>query len=213
MVVPVSSSTPNSTPMNSRGAAIHVAQTVRQRTADGEADEPGGVLTADRGVRRPRPEVPQSQGGQGDHRRAEDQAWARLRVGPGAHQHHGDHGQRDGQQYRPRIRSACATCRRSTPRPVARRRTTNWRRSRRRRPASARAIPSRRCPGSMSWARPTDRAVPPTPLATINQVARAARPTPAPAAATTDGLLRRVAGLVGFLRFPRRRSGLPRTGL
>ena len=65
-------------------------------------------------------------------------------------------------------------------------------------PRSARAIPSRRCPGSMSWARPTDRAVPPTPLATINQVARAARPTPAPAAATTDGLLRRVAGLVGF---------------
>jgi len=52
----------------------------------------------------------------------------------------------------------------------------------------------------MSWARPTDRAVPPTPLATINQVARAARPTPAPAEATMVGLFRRLAGLVGFFR-------------
>ncbi len=43
--------------------------------------------------------------------------------------------------------------------------------------SSASAIPSRRWPGSMSWARPTERAALPVALATISQVARAPRPT------------------------------------
>ena len=55
--------------------------------------------------------------------------------------------------------------------------------------ASARkasASPSRRWPGSMSRARPTDRAVPPVPLASISHVARTARPQVSPALATNE---------------------------
>ena len=61
-------------------------------------------------------------------------------------------------------------------------------------PSSASAMPSRRWPGSRSRARPTDRAVDPAPLASINQPARTPRPTVAPADEMADGLRRR-AGL------------------
>src|SRR4029079_17506717 len=43
----------------------------------------------------------------------------------------------------------------------------------------------------MSWARPTDLAVDPAPLASINQPARTPRPTVAPADEIADGLRRR----------------------
>ena len=67
-------------------------------------------------------------------------------------------------------------------------------------PSSASAIPSRRWPGWMSRARPTDRAVEPAPLASMNQPARAPRPMASPAAGMGDGLgrlacFRRGAGL------------------
>src|SRR5689334_18295948 len=42
----------------------------------------------------------------------------------------------------------------------------------------------------MSWARPTDRAVDPAPLASINQPARTPRPTVAPADEIREGLRR-----------------------
>ena len=50
----------------------------------------------------------------------------------------------------------------------------------------ASAMPSRRCPGSRSRARPTDRAVDPAPLASISQLARAPLPIAEPAAATGE---------------------------
>lgn len=55
-------------------------------------------------------------------------------------------------------------------------------------------MPSRRWPGSMSRARPTDRAVEPAPRAAISQVARAARPPAEAATATAEGEVR-AAGL------------------
>ena len=48
-------------------------------------------------------------------------------------------------------------------------------------PSSARAMPSRRWPGSSSRALPTERAVEPAPLASTSQPARTPRPTVAPA--------------------------------
>ena len=66
------------------------------------------------------------------------------------------------------------------------------------------ASPSRRWPGSMSRARPTERAVDPAPRATTSQVARAARPPAAAAVANGDGpfltggLRRGGAGLLGW---------------
>jgi hypothetical protein len=65
-------------------------------------------------------------------------------------------------------------------------------------PSRTSAIPSRRCPGSMSWARPIDRAALPVPLAAIIQVARTARPQVSPAVTSRDRL-RRLAGLPGRL--------------
>lgn len=71
-----------------------------------------------------------------------------------------------------------------------------------------RAMPSRRWCGSMSRARPTERAVEPAPLATISQVARAARPLAAAAVATGEavrflagGLRRGAAGLAALAGF------------
>ena len=49
------------------------------------------------------------------------------------------------------------------------------------------AMPSRRWPGSISRARPTERAVEPAPRAIISQVARAARPPAAAATPRVDG--------------------------
>ena len=51
-------------------------------------------------------------------------------------------------------------------------------------PSSASAIPSRRWPGSMSRARPTERAAVPVALATISHVACAPRPTASAPAVT-----------------------------
>ena len=76
------------------------------------------------------------------------------------------------------------------------------------RPSSASAMPSRRWPGSISRARPTDRAVEPAPLANISQLARAPLPMAEPAVATGEGL-RRGAGLRrGGSGARRARSGL-----
>ncbi len=61
-------------------------------------------------------------------------------------------------------------------------------------PSNARAMPSRRWPASMSRARPTERAVDPAPLASINQPARAPRPIASPVAGMREAL-RRLAGL------------------
>ena len=57
-------------------------------------------------------------------------------------------------------------------------------------PSSARAMPSRRWPGSRSRALPTERAVDPAPLATISQPARTPRPTVAPADEIGEGFRR-----------------------
>ena len=70
-------------------------------------------------------------------------------------------------------------------------------------PNSASAMPSRRWPGSMSRALPTERAVDPAPLASIIQPARAPRPTVTPAAATREVLRRRA----GFRRGADGRAG------
>jgi hypothetical protein len=51
-------------------------------------------------------------------------------------------------------------------------------------------MPSRRWPGSRSRARPTERAVDPAPLATINHPERTPRPTVTPADEMADGLRR-----------------------
>lgn len=77
-------------------------------------------------------------------------------------------------------------------------------------PSRASAMPSRRCPGSSSRARPTERAVEPAPLASISQPARVPRPTAAPAVASGDEF-RRGAGrpdFAGFLRGAAGRAGL-----
>ena len=74
-------------------------QPVRQRSADGETEEPGGMLARGRILRRTRPQVPQPQSGQRDHRRAKDQPGPGFGVGLGAHQHHGDRGEQDRQQH------------------------------------------------------------------------------------------------------------------
>ena len=63
-------------------------------------------------------------------------------------------------------------------------------------PNSASAIPSRRWPGSMSRARPTERAVDPAPRASINQPARAPLPMASPAA----GMRETLRCLAGFRR-------------
>ena len=73
------------------------------------------------------------------------------------------------------------------------------------RASSPRAIPSRRCPGSISRARPIERAVDPAPRATMNQVARAARPPADVATANADGPFRAGAGAF-------RAAGLRRAG-
>src|ERR1700722_8619051 len=67
------------------------------------------------------------------------------------------------------------------------------------RPSSTSANPSRRCLGSMSRARPIDRAALPVPRAAISQVARMARPHVTPVATSSDWL-RRLAGLLTRLR-------------
>ena len=85
--------------MNSSGAAIHAVSPSDSGPPMREADEAGGVLSRDGLRRRTRPQMPQPESGQHDHRRAEDQPWPRLGVGLGAHQHHGDRGQRDRQQH------------------------------------------------------------------------------------------------------------------
>ena len=74
-------------------------------------------------------------------------------------------------------------------------------------PSSASAIPSRRWPGSISRARPTDRAVLPVPFANISHVARTARPQASPALVTSEWS-RRPAGRRGA--FAGRRAGLRR---
>ena len=64
------------------------------------------------------------------------------------------------------------------------------------RPSRTSAIPSRRCPGSMSRARPIERAAPPVPLGRPSaRSARMARPQVSPAATSSDWL-RRLAGLL-----------------
>ena len=157
-----------------------LGQPVRQRTADGEAEESGGVLAPGGILRRTRPQMPQPECGQRDHRRAEDQPRPRLGVGFGAHQHHGDRGEHDRN--------------RTTAEPMSTRRkvSIHWPTGRAASnqelaaittamPSSASAMPSRRWPGSRSRALPTERAVDPAPLASINQPARTPRPTVAPA--------------------------------
>ncbi len=54
-------------------------------------------------------------------------------------------------------------------------------------PSRPSASPSRRWPGSMSRARPTERAVDPAPRATTSHIARPARPPAAAATASGDG--------------------------
>ena len=153
-------------------------QAVGQRAADGEADEARGALTAAGIRRRTRPQMPQAEHGQRDHGRAEDQPRPRLGVGFGAHQQHGDHGEQRPAAARPRRPTTVAQRpSRSSRRPAGRRRTRNWRRRRRRRPAAPARCRRGGGRGSMSRARPTERAVEPAPLATISQAARAARPT------------------------------------
>ena len=64
MVIPVSSSTPNSTARISSGVGDPHGHPVRQRAADGEADEARRALARCRVDRRPGPQMPQAQHGQ-----------------------------------------------------------------------------------------------------------------------------------------------------
>ncbi len=126
--------------------------------------------------RRTRPQMPQPEGGQRDHRRTEDQPRSCFRVGLRcASARRQSRPARWATARRP-IRSARAgTCRSTAPTGRAASNhelaaiTTAM-------PSSASAMPSRRWPGSRSRARPTERAVDPAPLASISQPAR----TPAP---------------------------------
>src|SRR5262249_11318752 len=67
------------------------------------------------------------------------------------------------------------------------------------RPRRTSAIPSRRCPGSMSRARPIDRAAPPVPRTAISQLARTARPPGRPPA-TCNVCLRGLPALLSCRR-------------
>ena len=134
-------------------------QPVRQRPADGEAEEAGGVLAAG------------GCPGEPDHRCHSPSAGSVIIAAPRI-----SRGRASGsgsvristtaiaisamrQQQRRPTRSASAGSRRSSRRPDGRRRTTSWRRSRPRCPAA----PARSRRGgdraSMSRARPTERAV------------------------------------------------------
>ena len=66
-------------------------------------------------------------------------------------------------------------------------------------PSSANAIPSRRWRGSISPARPTERAAPPAPLATISHAVCTPRPI-ASAPAVSGAELLDLRRLAGFLR-------------
>ena len=171
-----------------------LGQTLRKGAADGESDEPRGVLASRRVVRRAGPQVPQAEHGQRDHRRAEDQPRPGVGVGLGAHQQDRDRGERDRQQQRRPSRSARAGSCRSIRRPAVRRRTTSSRRRRPRFPAApARCRPGGgrgRCRGRGPPIGPSIR----RPLASMNQPARAPRPMASPAAGTGDAL-RRLTGL------------------
>ena len=73
-------------------------QSVRQRPADDESDEATGALPVDRPGRRSRPQVPQSEYRQADHRRTENQSRAGFRVGLCAHQHQSRRGDQKRKQ-------------------------------------------------------------------------------------------------------------------
>ena len=77
-------------------------QPIRQRPAHGEPDESARPLPSGRVGGRARPQVPQAQNRQGDHRRTQNQTRAGFRVRLSAHQDHRDGGDQQRQQdHRP----------------------------------------------------------------------------------------------------------------
>ena len=182
MVVPVTSSSAEQHADEQQRRRDPRGQSVRKRTTDRKPDEARGVLPSGGLLRRPGPQMPQPERGQRDHRRTEHQPGPGLGVGLGAHQHHRDRGQRDRQQDAPPNRRASAGRCRSTVRRAGPHRTRSSRAITTAMPSRARAMPSRRWPGSRSRALPTERAVDPAPL---GQHQPACPGTPA------DGLARR----------------------
>ena len=77
-------------------------QPVRQGAAHGEPDETARTLPGGRVGGRARPQVPQAQNRQGDHRRTQDQTRTGFRIGLSAHEDHRDGGDQQRQQdHRP----------------------------------------------------------------------------------------------------------------
>ena len=74
-------------------------QPVRQRPADGEADEPGGAPPRFGVSRRTRPQVAQAEHRQRDQAGAQDQPRPRIGVGLGPHQRYRDGGGDHRQQH------------------------------------------------------------------------------------------------------------------
>ncbi len=97
IVVPVNSSRPNNTPMNSNGAQIHAVSPSESGPPIANPMNPAACAAPCGRVRRAGPQVPQPQRRQRDHRRAQHQPWAGLGVRLGAHQQQRHSGGDEGQ--------------------------------------------------------------------------------------------------------------------
>ena len=179
IVVPVSSSSPNSEPMNKSGAAIHgvnpsdngppMAKPMNpaaRRRDSGSSGEP------DHRWRRPRTDSAIRLAPRINLGRASGLGWVRISTTAIAALTTGSARTAEPMNARNTASTHAPTGRAASNHELAATTTAT--------PSKTSAIPSRRCPGSMSRARPIDRAAPPVPFAAISQVARMARPQVSP---------------------------------
>ena len=99
IVVPVISSSPNSTPMTSSGAAIHAVSPSDSGPPMANPTKPAPCWRATGSSGAPDHRCQEPERGQGDHRGAEDEARTGLGIRLGAHQRDADRGEGDRQQH------------------------------------------------------------------------------------------------------------------
>src|SRR6201996_6401414 len=202
IVVPVNSNRPNRAPMNSSGAAIQGVRPsdsgppmakptnpAARRRASGSSGDP------DHNWRRPRTDRAIRLAPRISRGRASGLGSVRISVTATAAVTIGRARTPAPMKVRNSVSTHAPTGRAASNHELAA--TTTERAS------NSSAIPSRRCLGSMSRARPIDRAAPPVPLAAISQAARTRPPQVTPAAPSNDRL-RRWAGLGAGPARPRR---------
>ena len=201
--MPVTSSTPNSTPMNSNGAAIHALSPSDSGPPIAKPRKPAACCRA--------------MGSCGDpanrcHSPSEGSTIiAAPRISRGLESGSGSVRISTTAATASAIGSSTAEAPMSTRRKVSIHCPTGRAASNQElavittaMPSRAKAMPSRRWPGSRSRALPTERAVDPAPLASISQPARTPRPTVVPAAEIGEGLRRGAGFRRGVVRDPAR---------